>query len=82
MAKLGTSLLNVTILDKGQAHRAVGVIELLELNEESKHAESVDAIRAITAQKNTRGNGAQRGSQAKLGHCVQRVAYPLAAQAG
>jgi len=51
MAKLGISLLNVTILDKGQAHRAVGVIELLELNEESKHAESVDAIRAISAQK-------------------------------
>ena len=42
MAKLGISLLNVTILNKGQAHRAIGVIELLKLNEESKHAESIN----------------------------------------
>ncbi len=43
MAKQRIGLLNVTVLNKGQAHRAIGVIEILKLDEESKHAESICA---------------------------------------
>lgn len=43
MAKQRVGLLNVTILSKGQAHRAIGVIEILKFDEESKHGESIYA---------------------------------------